>query len=168
MEQKSNLIETNRFRDLKKSNLNKIEQNTIIELALDIMHSEYIREDKISKPEDVTRFAQLKYMSEKNEVFSIMYLDTRHRIIAWEDIAHGTIDGASIYPRIVISKVLERNAAKVILCHNHPSGDPTISQSDKWITKKLKDGLQHIDVDVLDHIIVGYEGVCSMAEEGYL
>jgi DNA repair protein RadC len=94
-------------------------------------------------------------------------LDTRHRLIAVDDLFRGTIDNAQVYPREVVKTVLLRNAAAVLFFHNHPSGICEPSQADELITRRLKDALACVDVSVIDHLIVG-EGVFSFAEAGLL
>ena len=91
----------------------------------------------------------------KNEVFIALFLDNKHRVIRVDELFYGTIDSASVHPRVVVQKALDYNAAALILGHNHPSGDVNASVSDKRITSKLKDALAMVDVNVLDHIIVG-------------
>jgi DNA repair protein RadC len=94
-------------------------------------------------------------------------MDNRHRMIAFEELFNGTIDGASVHPREVVKRCLHHNAAAVIFAHNHPSGVPEPSQSDERITQKLKEALHLIDVRVLDHFVVG-DAVVSFAERGLL
>ena len=97
-----------------------------------------------------------------------MYLDNRHRVISFAELFRGTIDGASVHPREVVKEALSRNAAAVILVHNHPSGLPEPSQADEFITRRLKDALALVDIRVLDHLVVG-DGICeSFAERGLL
>ena len=95
-------------------------------------------------------------------------LDSRHRVIAFEEMFRGTLDGASVYPREVVKITLLKNAAAVILVHNHPSGDPEPSLADRTLTVKLRDALNLVGVSTLDHIVVGHEGCVSLAELGYL
>ena len=97
-----------------------------------------------------------------------MYLDIQHRLLRYEELFFGTIDGASVHPREVVKRVLHHNAAAVILAHNHPSGIAEPSQADKHITQRLKSALMLIDVRVLDHMIVGDQEVLSFAERGLL
>jgi len=113
------------------------------------------------------------YLSSKlrhipHEVFACLFLDSQHRLITYEELFRGTIDGASVYPREVVKKVLGHNAAAVIFAHNHPSGVADPSRSDERITHKLQQALQLVDVRVLDHFIVGDNTVFSMAEYGML
>jgi DNA repair protein RadC len=102
------------------------------------------------------------------EVFCCLYLDSRHRLIAFEELFRGTIDRAGVHPREVLRQTLAHNAAAVILAHNHPSGVLEPSQADELITRRLKEALALLDVRVLDHLIVG-DGVCfSFSEHGLL
>ena len=104
----------------------------------------------------------------ESEVFGILLMDTKNRILTFRELFYGTIDGASVYPREVVKQALRHNAATAILVHNHPSGDPTPSQADKLLTERLKEALALIDVRVLDHIVVGTEGATSMVEYGWM
>ena len=102
------------------------------------------------------------------EVFCCLYLDKRHRLVGFEELFRGTIDGAGVHPREVLRQTLLHNAAAVILAHNHPSGVLEPSQADEFITRRLRDALALVDVRVLDHIIVG-DGHCfSFSEHGLL
>lgn len=101
------------------------------------------------------------------EVFAVVFLDNRHRQIAYEELFFGTIDSTTVHPRVIAQRVLTLNAAAVILGHNHPSGLPNPSQADHNITHRLKETLALLDVRVLDHIIVGEEAY-SMAEHGFI
>jgi DNA repair protein RadC len=95
-------------------------------------------------------------------------LDSRHRLIAHLQLFRGTIDGSSVHPREVVKEALKHNAAAVIFAHNHPSGMAVPSHADELITQRLKDALALIDVRVLDHLIIGSEGLTSFAERGLL
>jgi DNA repair protein RadC len=102
------------------------------------------------------------------EVFCCLHLDSRHRLIAFDEMFRGTVDGASVHPREVVKQALARNAAAVILVHNHPSGVAEPSHADELVTQRLRDALALVDVRVLDHIIVGDGGCLSFAERGLL
>jgi DNA repair protein RadC len=103
-----------------------------------------------------------------HEVFCCLYMDNRHRLIGFEELFRGTIDGASVHPREVVKCALERRAAAVILAHNHPSGVAEPSRADELITTRLRDALALVEIRVVDHVIVG-DGVCvSLAERGLL
>lgn len=94
-------------------------------------------------------------------------LDNRHRLIEYVELFRGTIDGASVHPREVVKEALARNAAALICCHGHPSGDPTPSQADELITRRLKEALALVDIRLLDHLVIG-DSVSSMAELGLM
>jgi DNA repair protein RadC len=102
------------------------------------------------------------------EVFCIAHLDMRHRLIHFEEMFRGTVDGASVHPREVVRSVMKWNSASVIAIHNHPSGDPEPSLADELITRRLKETLALIDVRMLDHLIVGGDSVVSLAERGLI
>ena len=102
-----------------------------------------------------------------HEIFGVLHLDGRHRLIAIENLFRGTIDSASIYPREVVKAALTHNAAAIVLYHNHPSGRSEPSAADELITRRLKEALALIDVRVLDHLIVA-ESIYSFAEHGLL
>ena len=119
-------------------------------------------------PDDVKTFLKLRHAHYKSEVFSVLFLDNRHRMLAFEELFHGTIDGASVYPREVVRRALEHNAAAVILAHNHPSGVAEPSRADTQLTRRLSDALGLIDVRCLDHIVVGAEETVSFAERGLI
>ena len=101
-----------------------------------------------------------------HEVFCCLYLDSRHRLMCFEELFRGTIDGASVHPREVVKQALARNATAVILAHNHPSGVAEPSQADELITARLRDALALVDIRVLDHFIVGEGQPYSFAEHG--
>jgi DNA repair protein RadC len=102
------------------------------------------------------------------EVFACLFLDTRHRVISYEELFQGTIDGASVHPREVLRRALQHNAAAVILAHNHPSGVAEPSDADRRITTRLKDALALVDIRVLDHIVIGDQLATSFAERGWI
>ena len=121
----------------------------------------------MTNPQASKDYVKLQLATYEHEVFACLFMDNRHRVIAFEKLFRGTIDGASVYPREVVKTALSHNAAAVIFAHNHPSGNPEPSQADRQITQRLKDALSLIDVRVLDHLVVGNE-VISFAERGYL
>jgi DNA repair protein RadC len=95
------------------------------------------------------------------EVFAALYLNNRHRVLCFEIAFRGTIDNTTVYPREIVRRAIDVNAAAVIFGHNHPSGDPTPSDADRLITRRLRDALEMVDVRVLDHLVVGRSGSCS-------
>lgn len=122
----------------------------------------------LSNPRATREYLRARLRDRDHEVFCCMFLDNRHRIIAFEEIFRGTIDGASVHPRDVVKLALARNAAAVILAHNHPSGIAEPSQADEMITGRLRDALALVDIRVLDHIVVGDGSTVSFAERGLL
>ncbi|MXS17987.1 RadC family protein [Pseudomonas oryzihabitans] len=128
------------------------------------------RDSVLESPQQVRDYLKARLRHEPHEVFGCLFLDTRHRVLAFEALFHGTIDGASVYPRQVVKRALAHNAAAVILTHNHnhPSGIAEPSQADRLLTTRLKDALMLVDVRVLDHFIVGDGEPLSMAEYGWL
>ena len=119
-------------------------------------------------PETVFSALQTLLMNYEREVFGMVLLDNRHRIIEFVELFMGSINSASVYPREVVKKALSQNAAAVILVHNHPSGDPEPSQADREITNRLQEALSTVEVRLLDHVVVGLEGTVSFAERGLL
>lgn len=119
------------------------------------------------QPSAVKAFLSDKLRAVEHELFACLFLDQRHRLIAYEELFRGSIDGASVYPREVVRRAMAHNAAALILAHNHPSGVTDPSEADRRITTRIKDALNLIDVRVLDHVIVG-ENTCSFSERGLL
>lgn len=139
----------------------------LVTLASSILESR-IRKDALTSPEQTKQYLKLRLANYEQEVFSALFLDNRHRVISFNELSYGTIDGASVYPREVVKTALKYNAAAVIFAHNHPSGVAEPSPADRAITVRLRDALSLVDIRVLDHIVVGYEGVVSMAERGLI
>jgi DNA repair protein RadC len=139
----------------------------IIKLALRISKSKLTTGDAMTTPQLVKTYIQQKLINEPHEVFGVVFLDNKHRVIDTKEMFFGTIDSASVYPRVVVKESLEKNAAAVIFYHNHPSGVSEASRGDRLITDKLKHALSFVDIKVLDHFIVG-ETVSSFAERGWL
>ena len=97
-----------------------------------------------------------------------MYLDNRHRLLCFEELFRGTVDGSHVYPREIVKLALQHNAAAVILAHNHPSGSAEPSVADQQITQRVKAALDLVDIRVLDHIVIGAMETVSLAERGLL
>jgi DNA repair protein RadC len=145
---------------------------TTLQAALELARRHYqqlmMTGPALSNPRATRDFLRCRLRDLPYEVFCCVYLDNRHRVIAFEELFRGTIDGANVHPREVVKQALARNAAAIILAHNHPSGVAEPSQADELITRRLKDALALVDIRVLDHLIVG-DGVCeSFAERGLL
>ena len=130
-------------------------------------HLERLRSGpSLTSPRAARDFLIARLRDREHEVFCCLFLDSRHRLISFEELFHGTVDGASVHPREVVKQALARNATAVILAHNHPSGIAEPSQADEIITTRLRDALALVDIRVLDHLIVG-DGTCaSLAERG--
>jgi len=143
-------------------------EEELINHALAILSQRHKKGELLTSPESTKRFLQLKLAEERNEVFGCIFLDNRHRIIEVEDLFFGTIDGASVHPRVILQKALMHNAAAIFLYHNHPSGVGEPTQSDQTITTRIKEALALIDVHLLDHLVVGIEESVSFAECGLL
>jgi DNA repair protein RadC len=139
----------------------------ILKLASDIILTQLENKDVMGSPDDTRKFIQLRLSCQESERFCVLYLDSRNRVIEFETPFYGTLTGASVYPREIVKRSLQLNAAGVIFAHNHPSGLTTPSDADKTITQRLKDALALIDVRVLDHLVVG-NNVLSFAERGLL
>jgi DNA repair protein RadC len=121
----------------------------------------------LTSPARTREFLKLRLGAREHEVFCMLALDNRHRLIEFVELFRGTVDGASVHPREVVKEALRLNAAAVILAHNHPSGVSAPSQADELITQRLKEALALVDVRVLDHLVVG-ETIHSFAQAGLL
>ena len=124
--------------------------------------------EAIRSPSDTESFLLARMRHLQHELFCCLYLDNRHRVLRFDEMFRGTIDGTSVYPREVVKEALQVNAAAVILCHNHPSGVAEPSQADERITKRLKSALELVDIRLLDHLIVGDGQTTSLAARGIL
>jgi|TARA_B110000003_G_C16547327_1_gene495190 DNA repair protein RadC len=126
------------------------------------------KEGALTSPQLTQRYLMSKLRDRQSEAFVALFLDSQHRIIEYVELAHGTIDGAAVYPREVVKMALAKNAAALIFAHNHPSGIAEASQADKSITDRLVKALSLLDIRVLDHIIIGDGEFTSFAEKGWL
>jgi DNA repair protein RadC len=124
--------------------------------------------EPIRSPADTEAFLKARMRHLGHEVFCCLFLDNRHRVLLFEELFRGTIDGTSVYPREVVKEALAVNAAAVILAHNHPSGVAEPSQADERITKRLKSALELVDIRLLDHLIIGDGSATSLAARGML
>ncbi len=126
-------------------------------------------EKKLLKHSRMSReYISAHFIGEDREIFVCFFLDTRNQLITSETLFHGTIDSAAVYPREVVRRCIEHNAAAVIFAHNHPSGHTEPSIADRKITRHLIEALAILDIRVLDHIIVGHDKVTSFVEEGLI
>ncbi|PYC29610.1 DNA repair protein RadC [Aquipseudomonas alcaligenes] len=145
-----------------------ISEVDILVMARQLAQLRLRRGRALTSPKDVFCHLQVLLASYEHEVFALLLLDSRHRVITFQEIFRGTLDGASVYPREIAKIALQYNAAAAVLVHNHPSGDPEPSQADHNLTLKLREVLGLIGVRTLDHIVVGSEGCTSLAERGLL
>lgn len=144
-----------------------VQLQAVLEMSRRYLGERLRRGDPLSDPQAVRYYLSSQLRDCRAEVFACLFLDNRHRVIQYEELFRGTIDGASVHPREVVRRALHHNAAAVILAHNHPSGIAEPSQADERITQKLQAALQLIDVRVLDHFVIG-DQVVSFAERGLL
>lgn len=140
------------------------EAEAIIERRLRARHTG----ESITDPSEAGRFLKARLALLEREVFTVLFLDTRHRLIAAEDLFLGSVDGAEIHPREVAKRALALNAAAVVLGHNHPSGHGEPSAADRRLTDRLKQGLSLLDIRLLDHFVIGEGAPVSMAARGWI
>lgn len=145
-----------------------VTENDILLMARQLANLRLRRGRALTSPKEVFTHLQALLAEYEHEVFALLMLDSKHRVIVFHELFRGTLDGTSVYPREVVKLALEQNAAAMILVHNHPSGDPEPSLADRNLTRKLKEALDLVGVRTLDHIVVGQEGCVSLAEQGYL
>jgi len=119
-------------------------------------------------PADTRRFLTARLRRHEHEVFACLFLDNRHRLICFEEMFRGTVNGASVYPREIAKRGLHHNAAAIIIAHNHPSGVAEPSQADRAITTRIRDAMALIDVRLMDHFVVGDGQIVSFAERGWI
>ena len=143
-----------------------------LQAALELARRHYLEVMRsgpaLLNPQATCDYLRVRLRDLPHEVFCCLYLDNRHRVIAFEELFRGTLDGASVHPREVVKHALAHNAAAMILAHNHPSGVAEPSQADELITRRLKEALNLVEIRVLDHLIVGDSRCESFAERGLL
>lgn len=141
----------------------------IIKRALKILESRMTYESNIfSSPDDTKNYLRLKLGNKEREIFSVLYLSSRHQLISYEELFLGTINGASIHVREIVKLGLALNAAAIVCGHNHPSGICEPSKADELITQRIKDACELVDIKMLDHLIVSASGSVSLAERGLI
>lgn len=122
----------------------------------------------LTDPDVVRSYLAVRLRDRPHEVFCCLYLDNRHRVLAFEELFRGTINGAAVYPRELVKQALAHNAAAVILVHNHPSGVAEPSRADESLTRRISEALALVDIRVLDHLVVGDGETISFSERGLL
>ncbi|MGI6407728.1 MAG: JAB domain-containing protein [Thiopseudomonas sp.] len=139
----------------------------ILDLASEIAAEKLHGGMFVESPEQAEKVIQHYFGNPENEQFAVLWMDTKHKVLAFDVLFHGTIDGASVYPREVVKAALKHNSASCLLIHNHPSGSTEPSSADRLLTERLKEALAIVDVRVLDHFIIGHN-VYSFAKAGIL
>lgn len=145
-----------------------VQLQAVLEMSRRYLQEPLQKGECLTSAEQTKAFLIAKMHAYPHEVFGAILLDTQHQIICFHEFFFGSIDSATVHPRIIVQKVLHENAAAIILVHNHPSGDPTASICDRKITEKIIDAMKLIDVRVLDHFIVGHQKTTSFAEKGWI
>ena len=138
------------------------------EIARRYLECRLRRGTSLGCPADTRRFLSARLRGHEHEVFACLFLDNRHRLICFEELFRGTVNGASVHPREIAKRALHHNAAAVIIAHNHPSGVAEPSQADRAITGRIRDAMALIDVRLMDHLVVGDGEIASFAERGWL
>lgn len=144
------------------------QEEQIIAAAEVILRKRLERKGKIADPSEATRYLRAHCGGLEHEVFGVLFLDTRHHIIAIEDMFRGTVDGAEIHPREVVKASMKHNAAALIIFHNHPSGNPEPSAADRAVTARLKQALTLVDVRLIDHFVITCDECVSLAARGWV
>lgn len=145
-----------------------VSDHDILNAAREIIARKFRRGATITSPSSCIEYLRLHTAMREYEIFSVIFLDNRHRVLACEEMFRGTIDGASVHPREVVVRALQLGAAAVILSHNHPSANPSPSQADQAITRRIQDSCGLVDIRVLDHVIIAGVDTYSFAEQGLL
>jgi DNA repair protein RadC len=140
----------------------------VLEMARRALEEKMKSGDAMSSPQSVRDYLRLTLQGKKHEIFVGIFLDAQNRMIAAEELFKGTLTQTSVYPREVVKRALHHNAAAVIFAHNHPSGLAEPSQADEMLTQSLKQALALVDVNMLDHFIVGGGTAMSFAERGLI
>ena len=139
-----------------------------LEMSRRYLAEKMARGDALNNPNDTHQFLIAKMRDYRQEVFACLYLDSRHRVISFDEMFYGTINMASVHPREIVQLAMKHNASAVIFAHNHPSGIAEPSQADRDLTRQLQKALALIEVRVLDHVVVGDGITVSFAERGWV
>lgn len=139
-----------------------------LELGSRHLAANLARGDALTDPNRAGEYFTRRLRGLPHEVFAGLFLDNRHRAIAFEELFRGTIDGAEVYPREVLKRCLQHNAAALIVGHNHPSGSSEPSAADRAVTLRLRDALAMVEIRLLDHFVVGDGPACSLAARGWI
>lgn len=145
-----------------------LSDSDIIKMAHQLARAALSKGRALTSVETAKRYISTVMAGYEHEVFACLFLDNKHRIIRFEEMFRGTIDSATVYPREVVKRALQHNAAAVMFAHNHPSGDAEPSAADRAITERLKNALDLVDIRVLDHFVVGIEETVSFTERNLI
>ncbi|MCG9723750.1 RadC family protein [Vibrio brasiliensis] len=145
-----------------------VQLQAVLEMTQRYLAESLQRGEALTSPQQTKLYLSGLLRDKQREEFYVLFLDNQHRVICGELLFQGTIDAASVYPREVVKRALEHNAAALILAHNHPSGIAEPSQSDRRITRRIIDALDLVDIRVLDHFVVGDGEIVSFAERGWI
>lgn len=140
----------------------------VLELARRAMAGRLRERQVFQSPGEVQHYLQLQLAGRGHEVFAVLFLDSQHRLLAFEELFRGTLTQTSVYPREVLLRALHHQAAAVVLAHNHPSGNVSPSKADETLTQSLRAALALVDIRVLDHLIVAPGAWTSLAERGLM
>ncbi|WP_311238467.1 MULTISPECIES: DNA repair protein RadC [unclassified Xanthomonas] len=156
-----------RTQDLKAQYQLQMDEEGILLAAATILEQRLQRQGRIHSPDQAGDYLVARCAHLSHEIFGVVFLDTKHHILATEHLFFGTVDGCEIHPRVVAQRALELNAVAVILFHNHPSGNPEPSEADRKVTQRLQEALGLLDIRVLDHLVIGGQKSVSLAARGW-
>jgi DNA repair protein RadC len=144
-------------------------ENKLVARALRCLEKQLrYNSETLNSSQSIKAFLQLQLANEPNEIFSVLFLDSHFRLLAFEKIFNGTVNESIVYPRVIVQKALAHNAAKVVFAHNHPSGNLQPSGADREMTRDLRNILSIISVDAVDHVIVSHRGTFSFSENNLI
>ncbi len=146
----------------------RAELAAVLEIARRSLAARLQQTPVFDSPQAVKDYLQLQLASKPHEVFAVLFLDTQHRLLAFEELFHGTVDSTEVHPREIVRRALVHNASAVIVGHNHPSGDAEPSSADRAVTARLKQALSLMEVRLLDHFVVGDGPPVSLASRGWV
>lgn len=148
---------------------NMVAEDAAIYDAIKILEKRVRKADTyITDPNSIRTLLQLRLMPQDHEVFTVVFLDARHGVIAVEDMFHGSLTGAAVYVGQVVRRALLVNCAAVVVAHNHPSGIAEPSAADRELTERLRQAMALVEIRLLDHVVIGADSQVSFAERGWL
>ncbi|MEF9421185.1 JAB domain-containing protein [Xanthomonas citri] len=156
-----------RTQDLKAQYQLQMDEEGVLLAAATILERRLQRQGRIHSPEQAASYLVARCAHLSHEIFGVVFLDTKHHILATEHLFSGTIDGCEVHPRVVAKRALELNAVALVLFHNHPSGSPEPSEADRKVTQRLQEALGLLDIRVLDHLVIGGRQHVSLAARGW-